>query len=233
MKFFLTILCLISTTILFAEKVDTIKHLNRHQFSFEFGIQQRSYFGDSYISPGCDTIIPREIRMPLKDYYGFSYNKSISWHLGILYYFKLNQKLKLNSGIEFINRKTILTSDPDSVIKYKIPYSITKFVFNDKYFEIPIFIEYPWKRFNFDFGGSFSIYCFINNKGYSIDGTKYNLHNHWNHNIFYPAFRFSYQLILTKNFNFLIYSGIEYLSGAAINTSSKAFDFRIGTALLY
>ena len=171
MKFRLTILFLFVTSFIFATNIDSLSHFKRFQFAFELGLQQRTYFGDKYIHPYFDTTMDPAIHSPDKGEYGFTYRNNISWHTGILIYFKLNKKFKVNSGIEFINRRTILTSPPDSVIKYHTLYSITKYVYNDMYFEIPLFIEYTLKRFNFGLGGNFSTFRISDNRNYKIDGS--------------------------------------------------------------
>jgi len=228
--FFCLIFALVSFNNLIASPNDTICK-SKHFFAFEAGIQNRRYFGNNYFNPYFDTIFDRE-HIPFYDIYGFSYKNNISWHFGFLYYYKLTKHLKLNSGIEVVNRKIILQSNPDTVIKYQIPHNAYKYLYNEICFEIPIFIEFSIKKINFDLGGGFNVLSKNHKISYCLDGSEKNMHfTLWFKKIFYPAIKCSYELSISKQFNMRLYFGIDRFLGWTEKIGTRTYDFKTGISL--
>lgn len=233
LKYLILALLLFNNVVLFADNSDSIRQNRKHHFAFEIGVQNRVYFGDNYIRPYFDTIIEREIRFSGSDYYGFQYKNSFSWHLGFLYYFNVTKWLTLNTGIELVNRRTILSSQPDTILKYHSQNQIEKYIFNDFTFEIPVFVEFSVKKFNIDVGGNFSTFRIKHNVNYKLDGSKYVNPWAWERNIFCPALKISYDFKLNRNFLIRPYLCVDYSRNSAISTIANVFDFKLGIALKY
>lgn len=233
LKCFIITILLLNHVVLLADNTDSIGQNRKHHFAFEIGLQNRIYFGDNYIHPYCDTIIEREIRIPATDYYGFQYDNNFSWHFGILYYYKITKWLTLNTGLELANRRTILSSQPDTAIKYQPQNPIKTHIFNDMTFEIPVFVEFTVKKFNIDVGGIFSTFRIKQNVDYRLDGSKYINNMAWERTVFSPAVKMSYDFMLNTQLCIRPYFGVDYLSYVAINTRAETFDFKLGIALKY
>jgi hypothetical protein len=233
LKYLILTILLFNHVVLFADNSDSIRQSRKHHFAFEIGVQNRIYFGDNYIYPYFDSLVPREINMTNTSYYGFQYQNNFSWHLGFLYYFNVTKWLTLNTGIELVNRRTILFSQPDTILKYHSQNQIEKYIFNDITFEIPVFVEFSVRKFNIDVGGNFSTFRIKHNVNYKLDGSKYVNPWTWERNIFCPALKISYDFKLNRNFCIRPYLCVDYSTYSALNTSANVFDFKLGIALKY
>jgi hypothetical protein len=234
LKYSVLITLIFNHVVLLADNTDSLRQNKKHHFGFEIGLQNRVYFGNNYIRPYCDTTIPREVRIPVTEYYGFQYDNNLSWHLGFLYYFNVTKWLSLNTGIELGNRRTILSGQSDTIMKYQSQNPIKKYVFNDLTFEVPVFVEFTVKKFNIDVGGNFLTFRVKNNVNYMLDGSKHkNQRKSWERNIFCPAIKISYDFLIKNRLCIRPYLGVDHSYDAAVNTSAKTFDFKLGIALKY
>jgi len=202
-------------------KPDTILIKNRSSFSFGAGMQYRFIYG--YNKPiHIDTTIDREINLPSDTIYlGFKYYNNFSYHTNALYFFRINKRFRLGTGLEFINRKTVLRIPIDTALKYQNS-DIIEHNINYLSFEIPIQLEFLLsKKTSLNAGVTFSKIHIIHHTTFNSSGKKTIVKNvpiPSTYNYFYPSLKFVYKIFnFQQKYPLCIYIEGNYIENRTID----------------